>query len=79
VVWLDHAKLKVSRTVRPGDEFTYVFDLGDNWHHRCVVEPGKADLLVEYGVIAQGPVAIWGWGSIPDQYGRRSFDSDEDE
>ena len=23
------------------------------------------------------PVAIWGWGWIPDQYGRRSFDDDE--
>lgn len=26
-----------------------------------------------------GPVAIWGWGWIPDQYGRRSDDEDEDE
>lgn len=79
VVWLDHAKLKVARTVKPGDEFAYVFDLGDNWRHRCVVEPGKADPLAELGVISAGPAAIWGWGTIPDQYGRRSFDGDEDQ
>jgi hypothetical protein len=76
---LDHAKLQVCRTVKPGDEFEYVFDLGDNWRHRCVVDPGKADPLVEYGVVPGGPVAIWGWGSIPDQYGRESFDGDEDQ
>lgn len=78
VVWLDHAKLKVCREVKPGEEFSYVFDLGDNWQHRCVAEPVKADPPVEYGVIPGGPIVIWGWGLIPDQYGRRSFDSDED-
>jgi hypothetical protein len=25
------------------------------------------------------PVAIWGWGLIPDQYGRRAFDPDEED
>jgi Plasmid pRiA4b ORF-3-like protein len=79
VVWLDHGELKVSRTVNPGDVFTYVFDLGDDWRHRCVVESEKADPLAEYGVVPGGPVAIWGWGSIPDQYGRQIFDGDEDE
>jgi hypothetical protein len=79
VVWLDHAKLKVASTVKPGDEFTYVFDLGDNWRHRCVVQPEKADPLVELGVVPAEPAAFWGWGSMPDQYGRRSFDGDEGE
>ena len=73
------AKFKVCRTVNPGDEFEYVFDLGDNWRHRCVVMADKADPLVEYGLIPDGPVAIWGWGSIPDQYGRQAFDGDDDE
>jgi hypothetical protein len=76
VVWLDHAKLKVARELRPGDECEYVFDLGDNWRHRCIVQADKSDPLVEYGLIPSGPVAIWGWGWIPDQYGRRSFDGD---
>ena len=74
VVWLDHAKLKVAEELKPGHEFEYGFDLGDNWQHRCVVEPSKGDPLEEYGIVPGQPVAIWGWGSIPDQYGRRSFD-----
>lgn len=77
VVWLDHAQLKVAREVKPGDEFSYVFDLGDNWRHRCVVEPEKADPVEEYGEIPARPVAIWGWGWIPDQYGRESLEVDE--
>jgi hypothetical protein len=77
VVWLDHATLKVAREVKPGDEFSYVFDLGDNWRHRCVVESQKADPVEEYGEIPGRPAAIWGWGWIPDQYGRESLDGDE--
>jgi hypothetical protein len=77
VVWLDHAQLKVAREVKPGDEFSYVFDLGDNWRHRCVVEPEKADPAEEYGEIPGRPVAIWGWGWIPDQYGRETLEVDE--
>jgi len=49
-----------------------------------VVDPEKADPLSEYGAIPPGPVAIWGWGSIPegwgsipDQYGRESFEGEE--
>jgi hypothetical protein len=77
VVWLDHAELKVAREVNAGEPFEYVFDLGDNWRHRCVVEPQKADPVEEYGEIPARPVAIWGWGWIPDQYGRESFDGEE--
>jgi hypothetical protein len=78
VLWHDHATLKVARELKPGDEFSYVFDLGDNWRHRCVVDREKADPLEEYGEIPARPVAIWGWGWIPDQYGRESFhDGDE--
>ena len=79
VAWLDHARMKVGSTVKPGDEFSYVFDLGDNWRHRCVVELEKADPLTELGVVPAEPAAFWGWGSIPDQYGRRSFDGNEDQ
>jgi hypothetical protein len=76
LVWLDHAKLKVAKEVKPGEHFTYVFDLGDNWEHRCVVEPEKADPLDEYGTVPFAPAVVWGWGSIPDQYGRRSFEAE---
>jgi len=77
VVWLDHARLKVAREVRPGEVFEYVFDLGDNWRHRCTVEAEKVDPVEAYGVVPERPVAIWGWGSIPDQYGRLSFDGED--
>lgn len=76
MVWLDHAKLKVSREVKPGDVFEYVFDMGDNWRHTCTVLQEKADPIDECGIVPDVPVAIWGWGSIPDQYGRCSFDDD---
>jgi len=74
--WLDHAKLKVAKEVETGEVFEYVFDLGDNWQHRCVVDLQKADPIDEYGIVPERPVVIWGWGSIPDQYGRRSFEDD---
>jgi hypothetical protein len=57
VVWLDQAKLKVCREVKPGDEFEFTFDLGDNWRHRCVVDSAKADPLKEHGAIPSVPVA----------------------
>lgn len=59
-------------------EFAYVFDLGDNWRHRCLVQPTKVDPLNVYGITPPAPVAIWGWGWIPDQYGRRSRDGNDD-
>ena len=72
--WLDESALKVTKEVKPGDAFEYVFDFGDNWRHRCTVEPEKADPLKEYGATPSGPVSIWGWGPIPHQYGRTSLD-----
>lgn len=79
LVWLDHAKLKVTREVKPGDEFAYVFDFGDDWQHRCLVAPSKADPVDEYGIVPPGPVAIWGWGWIPDQYGRLAEHGDDED
>lgn len=72
--WLDHRALKVARAVSPGDRFSYTFDLGDEWRHGCEVLGEKADphLLFEPGALPAIPVAIWGWGWIPDQYGRES-------
>jgi hypothetical protein len=78
LLWLDHAKLKVAREVKPGDEFEFIFDFGDDWQHRCTVVDEKVDPLEEYGIVPPAPVPIFGWGSIPDQYGRTSDDGDED-
>jgi hypothetical protein len=71
----DHAALKVVRELGPGQEFGYVFDLGDDWRHRCRVLAEKADPMEEYGSAPpMRPVPIWGWGTIPDQYGRESLE-----
>lgn len=69
---------KMSRTVKPGDEFQFVFDLGDFWSHRCTVNTNKVDPMEFFGVRPTLPTAYWGWGTIPDQYGRRWMDDDGD-
>ncbi len=73
--WLDHAVLKVASEVSVGDEFVYTFDFGDNWEHVCRVLAKKVDPRVEHGPpVPKRPMPLWGWGSIPDQYGRATFD-----
>ncbi|GAA2774461.1 hypothetical protein GCM10010440_76540 [Kitasatospora cinereorecta] len=59
-----------------GEEFAYVFDLGDMWRHRCTVAPRAIDPMKELGILPDGPLPYWGWGSIPDQYGRQ-WDGDD--
>ena len=39
-----------------------------------VVEADKVDPVEAYGEVPAGRVAICGWGSIPDQYGRVSLE-----
>lgn len=70
----DQAKVKVSQAVAPGDEFGFTFDFGDRWEHRCRVLAEKVDPREECGpgALPKAPVATWGWGLIPDQYGRSS-------
>ncbi|MGH2554658.1 MAG: IS1096 element passenger TnpR family protein [Actinomycetota bacterium] len=63
------ARTKVAKRLE-GEVFDYEFDFGDSWEHRCtVLETGVVPEDV-YGVRPKGPVAVWGWGMIPDQYGR---------
>jgi hypothetical protein len=76
---LDETSLTVASTVKDEDRFYYVFDLGDDWRHACDVEATDVDPIEAYGVIPRTPVPIWGWGWIPDQYGRRSVEDDGDE
>ncbi|GFZ86928.1 UPF0158 family protein [Nesterenkonia alkaliphila] len=73
---LDFARTKVAETVRPGDEFQFEFDLGDGWMHRCTVGSEKVDPLKTLGIQPKTPLPYWGWGTIPDQYGRRWEDDD---
>lgn len=70
----DHALIKVADAVGLGDEFAFTFDFGDRWEHRCCVFDEKVDPREEWGggPLPKQPVATWGWGLIPDQYGRQS-------
>ncbi|MBT1003883.1 UPF0158 family protein [Paenarthrobacter sp. DKR-5] len=68
---IDIAAAKVVRTLEPGAEFQFTFDLGDAWTHRCVVGEVKVDPLEVLGIRPDVPLPYWGWGTIPDQYGRR--------
>ena len=71
---LDIGTAKVARTVESGEVFQYTFDLGDDWTHCCVVADASIDPLEVLGVRPPLPAPFWGWGSIPDQYGRRWAD-----
>ena len=66
----DDRRTKLSR-LKPGEQFVYVFDLGDGWTHLCTVEPDRIDPLEVLGIIPAMPLSHWGWGNMPDQYGRR--------
>jgi len=67
----------LSLKLQPGTHFVYVYDLGDEWHHDCEIE--SLDVYTEeaYGTVPDKPVPLWGWGTIPDQYGRLTDGGDE--
>lgn len=73
---VDIASAKVARLLGPGAEFQFTFDLGDDWTHRCVVGTEKVDPVEVLGIRPEVPLPYRGWGSIPDQYGRRWADDD---
>lgn len=59
-----------------GEQFAYVFDLGDDWAHLCTVGTQRVDPAEVLGIVPGGPLPYWGWGEIPDQY-RRRWDGDD--
>ncbi|HTE83914.1 MAG TPA: hypothetical protein VK821_04210 [Dehalococcoidia bacterium] len=60
-----------------GARFTYIYDLGDEWRHECEVEGSDVDPEEASGTVPDKPVPFWGWGNIPDQYGRLADDGSE--
>jgi hypothetical protein len=74
---LDDTTTTLSR-LRLGEQFTFEFDFGDSWMHLCTVAEEKVDPHEVYGEAPDRPVPYWGWGWIPDQYGRR-WDGDDGE
>jgi len=59
---------------RIGVKFTYTFDLGDGWPDACEVvaqdDPPDFSRAPAAYMRTSLPVPIFGWGTIPDQYGR---------
>ncbi|KUI30410.1 hypothetical protein AU196_24845 [Mycobacterium sp. IS-1742] len=62
---LDIESTKVARLVGPGAEFRFVFDLGDDWTHRCVVGEDKIDPRETSGIAPKKPLPYWGLGQYP--------------
>ena len=73
----DYRRVKLSR-LGPGEQFVYVFDLGDDWAHLCTVGSERIDPVETLGIRPDRPLPYWGWGDIPDQY-RRRWDGDDGE
>lgn len=73
----DHRKLTLAQ-LQPGEQFVYEFDFGDSWLHLCTVAPHRIDPLEALGITPDQPMPYWGWGQIPDQYGR-DWDGDDGE
>ncbi len=68
---IDMVLAKVAQTLDPGAEFQFTFDLGDEWTHRCMVGKEKVDPVEVLGFRPDMPLPYRGWGTIPDQHGRR--------
>lgn len=64
-------------TLVAGERFAFEFDFGDGWTHICTVGDDRIDPAAEIGVTPVEPLAYYGWGTIPDQYGRDSADDVE--
>lgn len=72
---LDEHTQKLSR-LEAGEELLYIFDFGDGWHHLVTVGTERLDPGEQFGAVPRHPVVLFGWGDIPDQYGRRIADDD---
>lgn len=66
-------------SLKVGETFEYVFDLGDSWEYDCTVFRINVDPHEELGATPHGIVPVFGWGAIPDQYGRIRPDTDEND
>jgi len=72
---LDDRTTKLGR-LDLGEQFLYVFDFGDGWHHLCSVGEEKIDPLDTLRISPTRPLPYSGCGDIPDQYGRRWAEDD---
>lgn len=73
----DSQKVRLDVLATKSGNFTYTYDLGDDWRHECEVIEVGVDPMEAYGVAPEHPVPIFGWGTVPDQYGRVTEDTSE--
>ncbi len=73
---VDAATVLVAAELSAGEGFVYTFDLGAEWRHLCIVLPGTIDPTAELGEVPPVPITVDGWGSLPDQYGRDTYELD---
>jgi hypothetical protein len=70
----NYQRVKLSR-LRSGEQFAYVFDLGDDWAHLCTVSVARIVPIETLGTCPGKPLPYWGWGrysrSVPATLGRR--------
>lgn len=62
--------------VRLGSRFTYLFDREQRWIHACLVEEVELDPFALVEEEPDYPVPVFGWGDVPDQYGRIEEDDE---
>lgn len=74
---LDESREKLSR-LPVSQQFIYVFDFGDDWTHLCTVVEDTIDPRETLGIVSNAPLPYFGWGTIPDQYGRAWADEDDE-
>jgi hypothetical protein len=74
---LDETRENLSR-LQTSQQFIYLFDFGDDWTHLCTVVGANIDPRDALGVVPKAPLPYFGWGNIPDQYGRAWAGEDED-
>jgi hypothetical protein len=74
----DSAEVTVGEVgLREGAAFLYRFDPGEQWVHQCAVEEVGVDAFGLVGDEPEMPVPVFGWGPLPDQYGRLTEEDDE--
>ncbi len=74
---LDESRERLSN-LQASQQFIYVFDLGDDWTHLCTVVEAGIDPDDVLGVVPNAPLPYFGWGNIPDQYGRAWAKEDDE-
>ncbi|MEA2629545.1 MAG: hypothetical protein QOJ10_2005 [Chloroflexota bacterium] len=62
--------------LQASQQFIYVFDFGDDWTHLCTVVEADIDPHAVLGLVPNAPLPYFGWGNIPDQYGRAWAEED---